>query len=99
MTTTKPAQPAAPNLARIIELTFQDAVNGHLNDAQTITREEIGEVYEIARNAEIAYPRLLAERAELVAALRRAADAMDGPLGWDQHRDDARALLAKLGEE
>lgn len=52
MTTEQTKELAAPlqiGLARIIELTFQDAVNGHLNDSQTITRDEIGQVYEIAR--------------------------------------------------
>ena len=91
--TTKQAAPATPlNFARIIELTFQDAVNGHLNDAQTITREEIGEVYEIARTAENAYPRLLAEREQLVAALRYITEPDSGYHG---HGIDAAISLLR----
>lgn len=36
-------------LDRILDLTFHDAVNGHLTNGQTLTREQIGEIYEAAR--------------------------------------------------
>ena len=91
----KPATALRAGLARIISLTFQDAVNGHLNDAQTITREEICEVYEIARTAANAYP-------ALVEALRDAVQAIQEPMAARKSKDGAaaagNALLRELGE-
>lgn len=38
-------------LEKVVEATFQDAVNGHLLDAQVLTKEGIGDLYETARVA------------------------------------------------
>ncbi len=38
-------------LDKIMELTFEDAVNGHIHGVQILTREQIGEIYEAARVA------------------------------------------------
>lgn len=38
-------------LEYVCSVLFHDAVNGHLNDAQVITREQICNAYEVARIA------------------------------------------------
>ena len=75
------------------------------NDAQTDRARQQDAAYIVA--ACNAYPRLMAEREQLVAALRAVVDAYtvtDGVAGKNPAeratiREQARALLARLGAE
>ena len=99
MTTTKPTQPATP-----LPLHY-DHVRIFMGVGLVATCESLTMAEEITERHN-AYPRLLAERAELVAALRgvlKRLDEIHDPDGafWSGYPDqeNARALLRKLGAD
>ena len=105
--TTKQAKPATPLPKLGFSVTRSEIVSADWRGKPLTEALSNDEKREIVRRAE-AYPRLEAERAELVAALRGVMEKFVGDrgahnlLGADaggKEADAARALLARLGAE